>query len=135
MTSKNGTRQEGVKGQANVVNKAHDKALDLSGDKDLPSIKMPRTSKQPKRARGEDDGLFNAMQEMEVAVTSLKKKKASNVVSMERVIKELQAISGMDDDLLLDACDFLEDERRARMFLALDSNLRKKWLVRKLQQQ
>ncbi|GKU91123.1 hypothetical protein SLEP1_g5040 [Rubroshorea leprosula] len=135
MSSKNGTPQEDIKGQANVVNKAHDEALGLRGDKNLPTTKTPRTSQLPERARGEDDGLFIAMQEMEVAVISLTKKKASNIVSMERVIKELQAISGMDDDLLLDACDFLEDERRARMFLALDSNLRKKWLVRKLQQQ
>nr|GMD92015.1 L10-interacting MYB domain-containing protein-like isoform X1 [Ipomoea batatas] len=40
-----------------------------------------------------------------------------------------------DDDLLLDACDFLEDDNKAKVFLALDPGLRKKWLLRKLRPQ
>ncbi|OWM86815.1 hypothetical protein CDL15_Pgr015851 [Punica granatum] len=52
--------------------------------------------------------------------------------TMECAISALQAIADVDDDLLLDACDLLEDERKAKRFLALDAPLRKKWLLRKL---
>ena len=70
---------------------------------------------------------------MAVVVTSLTKKtKIEDTFSIDKAIKVLQDIPGMDEDLILDACELLEDERRARMFLALDDNLRKKWLLRKL---
>ncbi|XVF55898.1 hypothetical protein PTKIN_Ptkin06aG0073300 [Pterospermum kingtungense] len=91
----------------------------------------PSTSNQPKRGRSEY-GMSSALQKLAFMITSIKKKKENADVSTERVIEELQAIPGVDDDLLLDACDFLEDDRRARMFLALDVSLRKKWLMRKL---
>lgn len=54
--------------------------------------------------------------------------------TVEGAISVLQAITDVDDDddLLLDACDLLEDERKAKIFLALDASLRKRWLLRKL---
>ncbi|KAL9319328.1 hypothetical protein ACSQ67_015845 [Phaseolus vulgaris] len=86
--------------------------------------KMPATLNESKKARGH----------MAVAVTSLTKAKDDNF-SVDNVISVLQAIPDLDDDLILDACDFLEDERRARLFLALAAPLRKKWLLRKLRSQ
>lgn len=54
------------------------------------------------------------------------------LVSVEKVVEAIQALPEMDEELILDACDFLEDEKKARTFLALDFKLRKKWLLRKL---
>ncbi|KAF8398002.1 hypothetical protein HHK36_016928 [Tetracentron sinense] len=120
---------------------AHEESSHSGGDKNISNqqnkhlSKMPSTSQHSnKRARRTDNDMEDALREMAVAVTSLtnKKEENDNPTSTENVIDVLQAITGIDEDLLLDACDFLEDEKRAKMFLALDARLRKKWLVRKL---
>ncbi|KAK9207790.1 hypothetical protein WN944_000137 [Citrus x changshan-huyou] len=67
-----------------------------------------------------------------VATTLPSKKENKNHTAIENAIDALQAIPDIDDELLLDACDLLEDERKAKTFLALDLTLRKKWLLRKL---
>lgn len=59
----------------------------------------------------------------------------SSSFSVEKVVEAIQVLPEMDEDLILDACDFLEDEKKAKMFLALDFKLRKKWLLRKLRPQ
>ncbi|KAG4982484.1 L10-interacting MYB domain-containing protein [Glycine soja] len=88
--------------------------------------KMPPTLNESKKAR----------EHIAVAVTSLTQKaKKEDNFSVDNVIRVLQAIPDLDDDLILDACDFLEDETRGRMFLALAAPLRKKWLLRKLRSQ
>ena len=114
------------------------RALHLGSEKnahDHPKRKqpqMPQTLKESEKGRI-DEGMANALKNMAAAVQSLSKKpKKEDSYSVADVISALQAIPDMDDDLILDGVDFLEDERRARMFLALDANLRKKWLLRKL---
>jgi len=105
----------------------------VSSQKKRHQTKNPATLKEPKKARNYNGGMSVALKHMAVAVTSLtnKTKKEDNF-SVSNVMKVLQAIPDLDDDLILDACDLLEDEKRARLFLALDANLRKKWLLRKL---
>lgn len=105
----------------------------VSSQKKRHQTKTPATLKEPKKARNYNEGMSVALKHMAVAVTSLtnKTRKEDNF-SVGNVMKVLQAIPDLDDDLILDACDFLEDEKRARLFLALDANLRKKWLLRKL---
>ena len=75
---------------------------------------------------------------MATAVSSLTEKKDdgnSNSILIENVITAVHALSDMDEDLILDACDFLEDEIKAKTFLALDVKLQKRWLLRKLRSQ
>ncbi|KAL0323963.1 UNVERIFIED_CONTAM: hypothetical protein Scaly_2363400 [Sesamum calycinum] len=66
-------------------------------------------------------------------ITELVNKEAGNkYFAIESAIDALQSLPGIDDELLLDGCDLLEDERKAKTFLALDATIRKKWLLRKL---
>ncbi|KAL3827791.1 hypothetical protein ACJIZ3_016593 [Penstemon smallii] len=74
---------------------------------------IPQMTESSKKSRTEDEN-------------------ANNVPAIEEVVGAIQALPDMDEDCVLDACDFLEDEKRANTFLALDSKLRKKWLMRKL---
>ncbi|XP_019415148.1 PREDICTED: uncharacterized protein LOC109326796 [Lupinus angustifolius] len=75
-----------------------------------------------------------ALSEMTSAVKALMNKKEKNNTSLENALTALQALPDIDDELVMDACDLFEDERKANIFLALDISLRKKWLLRKLRQ-
>lgn len=85
------------------------------------------------------EGTVSIRPEMVTAAACLSDKQKddenSNSVPIEQVIEAVQALPDMDDDLILDACDFLEDEMKSRTFMALDVKLRKKWLLRKLRPQ
>lgn len=90
-----------------------------------------------KRSRDKDEGMAIAIREMATVVSSLSdnKKNDENSIPIENVIEAVQSLPDMDEDLVLDACDFLEDEKKAKTFMALDVKLRKKWLLRKLRPQ
>ncbi|KAF6160536.1 hypothetical protein GIB67_019476 [Kingdonia uniflora] len=96
----------------------------------------PPTFQQSKKSRmSTEDGLADALQKMTAAIEKLKdekNKEAERCNSMENVIGVLQSLPDMEDDLFLEACDLLEDERKATMFMSLKMELRKKWLMRKL---
>lgn len=89
-----------------------------------------RCSKVPKIGKEEIKGpVTNITGVVEKLVN---KEAGKNYSAIESAIEALQEIPDIDDELLLDGCDLLEDERKAKTFLALDVNLRKKWLLRKL---
>lgn len=89
-----------------------------------------RCSKVPKIGKEEIKGpVTNITGVVEKLVS---KEAGKNYSAIESAIEALQEIPDIDDELLLDGCDLLEDERKAKTFLALDVNLRKKWLLRKL---
>lgn len=90
----------------------------------------------PKKIQRKDGDMAITLREITTAVSSIteKSKDDENLgsISIESVVAAVQALPEMDEELILDACDFLEDERKAKTFLALDVKLRKKWLMRKL---
>ncbi|KAL2472390.1 hypothetical protein Adt_40532 [Abeliophyllum distichum] len=89
-----------------------------------------RCSKVQKHGK---EGIQGAFTNIAGVVAKLVNKEAGkNYIAIENAIGALQAIPNIDDELLLDGCDLLEDERKAKTFLALDTTLRKKWLLRKL---
>ncbi|KAM7513857.1 hypothetical protein LguiA_003440 [Lonicera macranthoides] len=54
-------------------------------------------------------------------------------VCLDEVFEMVQNIPGFDDDLIIEACEFLSvDDKRAKMFLKLDERLRKLWLIKRL---
>lgn len=102
------------------------------GQKQKHQLEKFSNSTSPKRLRNDEQGMAAALHEMAAVVSTVSAKKNDTSISIENVIEAVQALPDMDDDLVLDACDFLEDERKAKTFLALDAKLRKKWLIRKL---
>ncbi|KAL2510511.1 hypothetical protein Adt_16111 [Abeliophyllum distichum] len=105
-------------------------------DRPSASWKILPSQGTSKKARSKAEGVVHALHEMAAAVSYLADKRKEdenlNSVPIENVIEAIQTLPDMDEDLVLDACDFLEDEKKAKTFLALDVKLRKKWLIRKL---
>lgn len=90
-------------------------------------------SQRPGKAQKTGKRMEEAISEMAGVVKRLvHNKENKNYKLIESAIDALQAIPDMDDELMLDACDLMEDEKKAKTFLALDIALRKKWLLRKL---
>ncbi|KAH1195638.1 L10-interacting MYB domain-containing protein [Glycine max] len=102
------------------------------GQKQKRQLEKGSNSTSPKKSRNDEQGMAVALHEMAAVVSTVSAKNNDTSISIENVIEAVQALHAMDDDLVLDACDFLEDERNAKTFLALDAKLRKKWLIRKL---
>ena len=104
-------------------------------------LENPSNTATPKISRKNDGDrdMASALREVVTAASSISEKKKddenSGSISIESVIEAVQALPDMDEELVLDACDFLEDEKKAKTFLALDVKLRKKWLMRKLRPQ
>ncbi|KAI3976228.1 hypothetical protein MKX01_019174 [Papaver californicum] len=98
-------------------------------------LKSPIGSGYSKKLKNTDQSMIDAILEMASAVTSLaeKSQETSDSVSIETWMAALRAVPDIDEELFLDACDFLEvDAKRAKSFVLLEESLRKKWLVRKL---
>lgn len=100
--------------------------------KKRPTI-TPASGRSSKLQKTGKEDIQEAFSDVANVVSKLvNRKDEKSYIAIERSIDALQAIPDIDDELLLDACDLLEDERKAKTFLALDASLRKKWLLRKL---
>ncbi|KAJ4839168.1 hypothetical protein Tsubulata_032040, partial [Turnera subulata] len=106
----------------------------VSNQKNKRQLENPSNTSQPKRARGKEECVPDSTHEMVATVSSLSDQRnaENSSIPIEKVVEAIQALPDIDEDLVLDACDFLEDETKAKTFMALDVKLRKKWLLRKL---
>ncbi|RZC06038.1 L10-interacting MYB domain-containing protein [Glycine soja] len=111
--------------------------LELSGNTKMTQHfrKRPNMMSQDSRPPKKKLGMKEALSEMASAVKALMNDKENNDTSFDDALSALRAMPDVDDELVMDACDLLEDERKANIFLALDISLRKKWLLRKLRQE
>ncbi|KAK3211167.1 hypothetical protein Dsin_015873 [Dipteronia sinensis] len=94
------------------------------------STSAPSDPGRPSKAHKSGNEMQNDLLEMAAGDVSQKENKSR--IALESAIDALQAIPELDDELLLDAYDLLEDEKKAKTFMALDFTLGKKWLLRKL---
>ncbi|XP_043716748.1 uncharacterized protein LOC122664817 isoform X2 [Telopea speciosissima] len=111
-----------------------DEAMEISNQRNKRPLALPSTLEHSRKMqRLSDQSMVDALREMAIAVTSLANKRENGSSNtLENVVNALKATPDVDEDLFLDACDLLEDEQKAKMFLALDATIRKKWLMRKL---
>lgn len=113
---------------------------DSGEDKDIRSKRRKRRSMTPhsldhsRKSQIAGDDVVKALRQMAAAVNSLANafKEVKNSQLVEKYMSALSEIPGMDPDLFLAACDLLEDEKKAKTFLALNVELRKRWLMKKL---
>ncbi|CAK7330715.1 unnamed protein product [Dovyalis caffra] len=94
-------------------------------------------SEQPYKRRRDN----NVMMEMMSAIATDVGRIADaltemNNVCLDEVFEMVMRIPGFDDDIIIEACEYLSfDDKRARMFMKLNDRLRKKWLLKRLRGQ
>ncbi|XP_024981143.1 L10-interacting MYB domain-containing protein isoform X1 [Cynara cardunculus var. scolymus] len=137
------------KDEAGILKQTH--SATVSDEQESPHLDLKRklenrwSSEHLKKARMDEESMASALREMATAVSCLADKMKNeddddddddNSSKLIAVVKAIQGLPDMDEDLILDACDFLEDDdKKAKTFLALDVKLRRKWLIRKLRPQ
>ncbi|XP_020222381.1 uncharacterized protein LOC109804884 isoform X3 [Cajanus cajan] len=95
-------------------------------------------SKQPSKRRRTSDVMLQMMSVMAADISRIADalSESNKTVCLEEVVEKVQNMPDFDDDLIIEACEYLcFDEKRALMFLKLDERLRKKWLLKRLRGQ
>lgn len=117
-------------------------ADEIMGDLQLQSYKESRISEQQKRKSGTASTSSYARKvqredsekKAKVMKTVIRNEEEKESHSIESIVAALQTVPDMDDELFLEACVLLEDERKAKMFVAMDTTARRKWLLKNLYQ-
>lgn len=116
---------------------SHDNASDeVQGSSEQTGARPSSShSKQPSKRRRTDDVMLQMMSVMASDIGRIADALTENnkTMCLEEVVEKVQNIPGFDDDLIIEACEYLcFDEKRGMMFLKLDERLRKKWLLKRL---
>ncbi|RZC86201.1 hypothetical protein C5167_007385 [Papaver somniferum] len=92
-----------------------------------------RPFRKTKKSTGE--GMVDAIQVMAAAVNNVATKKEENKISSSleaSLVSALEDVPNLDDDTFVQALDLLEDEKKAKIFIALIGNRKRQWLLSKL---
>ncbi|KAE9598383.1 putative pyridoxal phosphate-dependent transferase, subdomain 2, Myb/SANT-like protein [Lupinus albus] len=116
---------------------SHDNASDeVQGSSEQTGARPSSShSKQPSKRRRTSDVLLQMMSVMAADIGRIADSltESNKTVCLEEVVEKVQNIDEFDDDLIIEACEYLcFDDKRACMFLKLDERLRKKWLLKRL---
>ncbi|XP_042484102.1 L10-interacting MYB domain-containing protein-like isoform X1 [Macadamia integrifolia] len=92
-------------------------------------------SKRPLRKKRANDMLLETMSTMAANIGRIADALGQNcrTVNFDELFDMVQKIPGFDDDLIIEACEYLSvDEKKAMMFLKLNERLRRIWLLKRL---
>lgn len=95
-------------------------------------------SEQPSKRRRTSDVMLEMMGVMAADISRIADalSESNKTACLEEVVEKIQNMPDIDDDLIIEACEYLcFDDKRAMMFLKLDERLRKKWLLKRLRGQ
>ncbi|XP_043693752.1 L10-interacting MYB domain-containing protein-like [Telopea speciosissima] len=92
-------------------------------------------SKRPLKNKRANDMLLETMSAMATNIGRIADALGQNsrTVNFDELFDMVQKIPGFDDDLIIEACEYLSiDEKKAMMFLKLNERLRRIWLLKRL---
>ncbi|KAF8395743.1 hypothetical protein HHK36_019694 [Tetracentron sinense] len=92
-------------------------------------------SKQPGKKKRDSDAMLETMSAIAANIGRIADALAESnrTAGLDELFEMVQKIPGFDDDLIIEACEYLSfDEKKAKMFFKLDDRLRKKWLLKRL---
>ncbi|KAI3955690.1 hypothetical protein MKW98_006050, partial [Papaver atlanticum] len=91
-----------------------------------------RSFRKTKKSTGE--GMAEAIHLMESAVNNIANEKEENRNSSleKNVVVALEEIPELDDFMFMQGLELLEDEKKAKIFIALSGDRRRHWLLSKL---
>ncbi|KAJ4970275.1 hypothetical protein NE237_003374 [Protea cynaroides] len=92
-------------------------------------------SKRPLEKKRANDMMLETMSAMAANIGRIADVLGQNsrTVNLDELFDMVQKIPGFDDDLIIEACEYLSvDEKKAMMFLKLNERLRRIWLLKRL---
>ncbi|KAA8539078.1 hypothetical protein F0562_025770 [Nyssa sinensis] len=112
-----------------------DKDVEICNKKGKHKTVASSSSRHPKKLKkSTGERMVDALTAIASTVSSLveQKKETYNSLKSINVVEALDAIPDLEENIYMDACDLLEDEGKAKIFVSLDVSKKKACLIRKL---